>query len=625
MAISLSKLKFGTVAIAIGIWSICGCLGQSLPNGISPSVGPAFEKAVQMMNISRYDSAQAILSEAFMQSEHALSTTELFYLHSLETEIMYYNALFEQGLNTAMRAHALVEHSADSVLLGSAENLLGLLLMNLDRTKEALVHLRRAVRLLPRYHGNGYLSFNYHAIANIGECFIRLHMPDSAIAYSMLSLQEADSLGKERGLAIAIWNIAEARLMQGKPDEALREARKGKTIVKHSPHRDVVQIFCSTMMRAHSALHQPDSALYMLSEGLKENSDPLNTDFSRMEFMDSAATMLIRMKEVEQAAIVLNDLKQLTRNIGTKEQQQRIDILKQFYEKNRQLAITNALSESQRQQLELRERQQMFLVFLAILLVLLLVVGHRAFRQRQRIQQMEFSQQIQSTQRQMEMRAVEDRIQALNEERNRIASDLHDDIGASLSGIRIYTEAALMQASKNPDEAFQLLGRIRQSAAGVMERMGDIVWSISPRNDSGENMLLRMKTFATETLGPLGILPHYEVDESVESLHPSILARKNMYLIFKEAVNNMAKYGKATEVRIHLHVADDRLIMELTDNGVGFDVHRVHQGNGLRNMRERAKAIGAALSVTSEAGIGTRIRLVCDVARISDGSVKQAL
>jgi tetratricopeptide (TPR) repeat protein len=288
------------------------------------------------------------------------------------------------------RAHALVEHSADSVLLGSAENLLGLLLMNLDRTKEALVHLRRAVRLLPRYHGNGYLSFNYHAIANIGECFIRLQMPDSAIAYSMLSLQEADSLGKERGLAIAIWNIAEARLMQGRPDEALREARKGKTIVKHSPHRDVVQIFCSTMMRAHSALHQPDSALYMLSEGLKENGDPLNTDFSRMEFMDSAATMLIRMKEVEQAAIVLNDLKQLTRNIGTKEQQQRIDILKQFYEKNRQLAITNALSESQRQQLELRERQQMFLVFLAILLVLLLVVGHRAFRQRQRIQQMEF-------------------------------------------------------------------------------------------------------------------------------------------------------------------------------------------------------------------------------------------
>jgi hypothetical protein len=113
----------------------------------------------------------------------------------------------------------------------------------------------------------------------------------------------------------------------------------------------------------------------------------------------------------------------------------------------------------------------------------------------------------------MEMRAVEDRIQALNEERNRIASDLHDDIGASLSGIRIYTEAALMQASKNPDEAFQLLGRIRQSAAGVMERMGDIVWSISPRNDSGENMLFRMKTFATETLGPLGILPQYEADE----------------------------------------------------------------------------------------------------------------
>lgn len=598
---------------------------QPLPTGVSNVIAPSLENAVALMNRSQYDSAQAVLSASFMQSGQQLSKVDLFYLHSLEAEIMYYSALFEQGLSCALRAHALMEKSSDSVLVGSAENLVGLLMMNLGRTDEALVHLRKAVVLLPKYHGNGYLSFNYHAIANIGECFLRLQMPDSAISYSIHSLEEADSLGKERGLAIAIWNISEARLMQGQADIALTEARKGLQIVYDSPHRDVVQIFHSTLMRAFERSGNRDSALHYLDRGLEENTNPLNTDFSRMEFLDATVQMLLSMNEVERAASVLNEYRRLAREVGSKEQHQRIEVLKQFYERNRQLSIASALNEAQQHELMLRERQQIFLVALAVLLLFLLIIGLWAFRQRQRIQQMEFSQQIQSTQRQMEMRAVEDRIQALNEERNRIASDLHDDIGASLSGIRIYTEAALMQASKNPDEAFQLLGRIRQSAAGVMERMGDIVWSISPRNDSGENMLFRMKTFATETLGPLGILPHYEADERVESLHPSILARKNMYLIFKEAVNNMAKYGKATEVRIHLHLADDRLIMELTDNGVGFDVRSVHQGNGLRNMRERAKAIGAALSVTSEAGIGTRIRLVCDVARISDGSVKQAL
>jgi signal transduction histidine kinase len=599
-------------------FAIFPCAGQPLPEGISPSIGEVFEEAVRLMNVSKYDSAQTVLSAAFMQSQYALSTTDLFYLHSLEAEIMYYNALFEQGLTTAIRAHSLVERSSDSVLLGSAENLLGLLMMNLDRPQEALIHLREAVRLLPRYHGNGYLSFNYHAVANIGECFIRLQLPDSAIAYSMLSLEEADSLGKERGLAIAVWNIAEARLLQNKPDRAIIESRKGVSIVELSAHRDVVQIFYSTLMRAYHQLGMRDSVLHYLELGLRENTDMRNTDFSRMEFLEAATTLLIAMKEVDMAAKVLHDLKLLTREVGTKEQHQRIEILKQFYERNRQLSVASALSESQRQQLALQERQQVFLGALAGLLILLMVVGYRVLRQRQYIQRMEFDYRMQTTQRELELKASEERLVALNEERNRIARDLHDDIGASLSGIRIYSEAALMQAERNPQEGLLLLGRIRESAAGVMERMGDIVWSISPRNDSGESMLLRMKAFGTETLGPLGILPRYHVDDQFEKLHPNILARKNIYLIYKETVNNIAKYSRATEMEIKVSVKDGQVRLELTDNGIGFDTSIVSTGNGLRNMHDRAMAIGATLKVTSELGKGTSILLVCDVARISD-------
>lgn len=618
------KVRFiSTAYIAFSLGASIGWC-QNTPDKISRDIAPYFEQAVYLMNNSKYDSAQWVLSAAFIQTEHDLSAIDLFYLHSLESEIMYYNALFEQGLNTAIRAHALVEHTSDSILLGSAENLLGLLLMNLKRNEEAVGHLRKAARLLPRFHNNSYLSYNYQAGANLGECYIRMQMPDSAIAYTLLSLEEADSLGKERGLAIAIWNIAESKLMQGKTNEAVSQALKGLSKVHHTVHRDVVQMFCSTLMRAHEAGGQRDSALHYLQMGLLENDNALNTDFSRIDFLDEAAEILIRLKEVERAAEVLSDLKLLTSSVGFKEQRQRIEILKQFYEKNRELAVTSALNEAQRQQLKLRDRQQVILVAVAILLIIVLVLGYGIFRQRQRIQNMEFTQQMQAAQRALEIKAVEDRVKALNNERNRIASDLHDDIGASLSGIRIYSEAALMQVAQNPEEGLQLLRRIKTSAAGVMERMGDIVWSISPRNDGGENMLLRMKTFATDTLGPLGILPSYEIDAEVSSLEPGILARKNIYLIFKEAVNNAAKYSKAKNITISMQVKDCRMMMELTDDGIGFDGKSVFGGHGLRNMRERAHAIGAALSIDSTIGSGTTVKLDCAVARISDTAISRS-
>jgi len=597
--------------------SAFSCLGQPLPADVSPSIAPALEHTVELMNRSQYDSAQAVLGATFIQTEHVLSQTDLFYLHSLEAEIMYYSALFEQGLSSALRARALLDHSTDSILIGSAENLVGLLMMNLGRTDEALQHLRKAVVLLPKYHGNGYLSYNYHAVANIGECFLRMHMPDSAIAYSELSLQKADSLGKERGLALAIWNMAEARLIQGRTTDALTEAKKGLTMVSATPHRDVIQIFYSTIMRAYEMSGRRDSALHYLEKGLAENENALNTDFSRLEFLDAAINLLIKMDRVEQAASIMSEYRNLAREVGSKEQHQRIEVLKQFYERNRQLSIASAINESQQRELVLRDRMQFFLIALAVMLVILIFIGLWAFRQRQRIQKMEFVQQMQIKERDLEMKAIEQRVKALNLERNRIASDLHDDIGASLSSIRIYSEAALMRADQNVTEELRLLQRIKDTTAAMMERMGDIVWSISPHNDSAEQMVLRMKSFASEALGSLGIAPSYDVEGDINVFHPPMLARKNIYLIFKEAVNNTAKYSNATEVTVRIILTQGSFQMEISDNGSGFDIQSANRGNGIRNMTERAQAIGGTLTVTASPNVGTSIVVQCPIARIS--------
>src|SRR5690606_30299844 len=145
--------------------------------------------------------------------------------------------------------------------------------------------------------------------------------------------------------------------------------------------------------------------------------------------------------------------------------------------------------------------------------------------------------------------------------RNRIASDLHDDIGAALSSIRIYSGAAQKHFQNNPQESEQLIQRINESSTGMMDRMSDIVWSINPKNDNGQSLVLRMKSFASEVLGSLDIKVNYRIDGVVEELKPATLVRRNLYLIFKEAINNISKYSKANEVWVDIKIKEDKLCM----------------------------------------------------------------
>src|SRR5690606_17516523 len=102
---------------------------------------------VTYMNRSMYDSAQFVISGVMAQTEIPISKTELYYLHSYESEIMYYNALFEQGLNIALWSLDIANQLGDEMLVGNSENFIGLFLMNLERYAEATGHFKRAVRL----------------------------------------------------------------------------------------------------------------------------------------------------------------------------------------------------------------------------------------------------------------------------------------------------------------------------------------------------------------------------------------------------------------------------------------------------------------------------------------------
>lgn len=197
--------------------------------------------------------------------------------------------------------------------------------------------------------------------------------------------------------------------------------------------------------------------------------------------------------------------------------------------------------------------------------------------------------------------------------RSEISRNLHDEVGANLTNISLSSLRARQQLH-NEKAVGQLLESIYQDSQTVSEAMRDIIWSIDPAIDTLGDALPRMLHYATRLLEANKIELHAEIPPAVEDIKLSMKQRRDVYLIFKEGVNNMAKHSNATQAFIHFASAPNTLIMTIADNGSGFDAAAIHASNGLRNMRERARDHGWELKIGSVPGKGATITLHAGIA-----------
>jgi ligand-binding sensor domain-containing protein len=198
----------------------------------------------------------------------------------------------------------------------------------------------------------------------------------------------------------------------------------------------------------------------------------------------------------------------------------------------------------------------------------------------------------------------------LSKVRQKIASDLHDDIGSTLNSISVYSEVAMLEFEANPVNSKQLLHKMGGASRQMIETMNDIVWAINPLNDQFENVIQRMQYFAGELLSGKDILLQFNVAAGARSIKLAMDQRKNIYLIFKEAVNNAYKYSEAKTVTVSIAAGANDLLMSISDDGTGFIPSEPSlTGNGLKNMKFRSKEIHAHLQITSRPQKGTRIEL----------------
>jgi signal transduction histidine kinase len=201
------------------------------------------------------------------------------------------------------------------------------------------------------------------------------------------------------------------------------------------------------------------------------------------------------------------------------------------------------------------------------------------------------------------------REQAVEKERNRIARDMHDDLGSGLTKIAILSEVTKAQLAVSGAAATNL-DLISNTSRELVDNLQDIVWVLNPRNDSLSSLLLYVKEYVQDLFEPSGIACVVNVDPVVRDLPLPEENRRNIFLTVKEACNNILKYAGCTEVRLCVSVDRERMTIDIKDNGNGFDMNEIGPfANGLRNMRNRIEQIGGRFRVESAKGAGTLVTI----------------
>lgn len=218
------------------------------------------------------------------------------------------------------------------------------------------------------------------------------------------------------------------------------------------------------------------------------------------------------------------------------------------------------------------------------------------------------------------IKAQMDRERALYQQREDIGNDLHDDIGATMSSIQVYAGMA-QKAMRQGGDAAQLedlMKRVSSGVKSVSERINDVVWATSAHAREGKSLSSRIKDFYVDVFDARGIECTYDIDPDAEAGITDMLARKNLLMIAKEAINNAVKHSGAKRLKVSLRRENDKLRLFVEDDGKGVPETVSSLGNGFHSMSQRARRLGGELRLSPSVDMGTRVECEIPMTRISD-------
>lgn len=569
----------------------------------------------------------------FTQAERQAVAAGSVYLYAdvlLQEAVLHYlESHYENAIQACELAATYFAESGALLKEVRCYSNLGLMYQYMGDYTQALRNLFKGLSLLQNTTGNSDLQGSL--FANISIAYLDLNDFDNALAFAFkseqINLQEKDTAD----LAGIYNTVADIYKNTHDYDKSIAYYKKSIDIHRHYGDEELAMASLANLAQVYLSKDDIDSALYIQGQTIEFATRHKDKDFSNYCFaITTYGYMLATAGKTDQAAkylagclscrplltnysyainyysflyqyykstgqldLALANMEKLhevgdSLNIASRKfENQRSAIRYEFDAKAKEDSLRYLLDISQQKMTTATYKNRMYLLLVALLVITGAAVA--VIRKVRKVQQ-------------------EKRQKALEGMRNTIASDLHDDIGSTLSSIQIISNLALKQCDGHP-RLRQSVGQISSLSDKVSDGIREIVWSINPAHDQLKSIIQLMRKLAAELLSPAEIAFRVQTQIKDPDTLVSPQIRKDFLMIYKEAINNARKYSGSHQIDIKVEQSQETLTLEVSDHGQGFDIEHVLKGNGLDNMQRRADAIHGNLQIRSAPHEGTTLTL----------------
>lgn len=504
-----------------------------------------------------------------------------FHYAAFQSIAYYYNGLLQMDLYESMHVLRIAKVLKDSVLLTTGYNFMGLANSNIGEYKTAIPYFYEGMKYArqPPFDAK-YLvaSKPHHLYGNLAEAYFKNNQLDSALFNAKESLKLAMAIHSKRGMAVAKNLLGLIYSKKNEIDSAFYYQQQAYTEGLNYHEEDVSLIACASLARIFYQNKRIPQALSYLNKGflLKEKNPDINFYFTK-QFLDEAMLLYNEIGSREDKMKCLAWSLENNERINKITDQQVVKIILNGI-KNENRANHLALTESE--QKRKITSMQFIIALIAFLATGVILVLYMLYSKR-RLKEISLRQQI--------------------------SRDLHDDINATLSSIKLYSELSAQEQEKNNPYALTLTQKITSLSADLMSRIGDVIFVLKHNYFTGEKITNRLKTMAHDLLIPKEIIPVLKLEPKALNNLVKPTDVKNILLIIKEALNNVAKYSEANTCTLSIYESQSILYIAITDDGIGLPIN-YPAGNGIQNMKFRCEELKGTFKIQSDSGRGTTIQ-----------------
>ena len=499
------------------------------------------------------------------------------FVYSLQSELFYYNCLFQFGKDEARKQIAAAQKIKDSLLLADGYLFLGINQFELGNYSAAQQSLWFSRNTFPKKKFSKRmrnLIQNEHIYNNLAQLKIKLHQPDSAIWYNKKAYDFAVEANSRRGIPNAEQTFGEIYLAKNNKDSAVYYFNKSVISAYRSQYFDIVLLNDGFLLECYK--DNPTFRQEYYTDGLiLMQKHIVNSTFKKLFFIK--ALNVFKDLDAEKTVYIQNKIIEIDSKTQTQGNLYFQNFTDQYIQNEKKLLSLEV------QKLKKQKDIVIFQLLIAILLVILLTMAVMYIRRKNKINA------------------------TLLNQKNEISKDLHDDIGSGISSILIHSD--LLQKSNKTDEKQKLLlNKISVTAQEVSQRINTFVWSLNAENNTLRDFMEYLKIYAENLFEGTPLeLQFIEQEETHNHFLIDGKTRKNLFFAIKEIFNNALKHSGGETINISVGIIEKKnLLIEIKDNGIGISGQN-YFGNGLKNLQKRVEEMNGTLHIKSNKGLFTQL------------------